>query len=139
VKELLTALLDVSAVGEHAVAPEDQELQELLALAQRHVPEIVAVELETVEERGAHGNLPATDRDVAGLRQSHAALQALERAAAVLVEGDDLAVEHEARDGQCGQRLDDLGIAPGEVLARSARTRTPSYLISKSHSRPENG
>src|SRR2546430_13351471 len=38
----------------------------------------------------------------------------------VLVEGDDLAIEHGALDGQRRQRLDDLGIARGEVLAAAA-------------------
>src|SRR5207249_723491 len=120
VEELLAALLDVSAVPEDAGAARDQQLQELLALGQRHVPEVVAVDLETVEEHGAYGNLPAPGRDVARVRQSHAALQSLERAAAVLVEGDDLAIEHGALDGQRRQRFDDLGIARGEVLAAAA-------------------
>src|SRR5256886_12941506 len=38
----------------------------------------------------------------------------------VLVEGDDLAIEHGALDGQRRQRFDDLGIARGEVLAAAA-------------------
>src|SRR5262249_57669089 len=87
-EEFFTALLDVSAVHEDAVAAGNQELEEVFALAQRHAPEIVALELQTVEEHGAHGNLPAPDRDVTRLRQSHAALQALERAAALPLAAD---------------------------------------------------
>src|SRR4029079_10780795 len=81
--------------------------QDYLALAQRLLPKVVAVEFEDVEH-------------VVGKRGSSVferILQALKAGAAVLVENDDLAVEQRAADLQFGELCGDSGKLVGPILA----------------------
>ena len=110
---------DVVAVAHHAEGGHEQA-QALLAVDERQAAQVAAVEREAIEEHAHHRHLGPRALHVAGHGEAHPRLEALEGRPALVVEGDDLAVDDEAVHGQRGERARDLRIAPGDDLAGAA-------------------
>ena len=91
--------------------------EELLALRQCKLAQVVPLEPEAVEEDAAHRNPHPGSLDVARLGEVHARLEPLEAGPSALVLRDDLAVQHESIRRQRAKSGRDLRIPPGDVLA----------------------
>ena len=79
--------------------------------------QVEALEAEQVEDVERRRQLERRALDVGGAALLRPPLQALEARAALLVEHDDLAVEHEVAEGQRRERPGDLGVDRRGVAA----------------------
>ncbi len=107
---------DVVAVA-HRPERRHEEPQALLALDEGPAAQVAIVEHEAVEEDAHRGPALRGHRDLARVGERHAGLQALEARPARVVQRHDLAVDHEAVDGQRSQGAHHLGIPRGRILA----------------------
>src|SRR5207245_11602226 len=97
-----------------------QAVQELLALEERSFAKVVSIAVEEIEGKVNNGNL--RDQDLAGGPHMHAFLQALEVAAALRVQRDNLSVKNGIASGYSSGKSCHVGIAWGGVSAiRRAR------------------
>src|SRR5439155_5431084 len=105
-----------------------QALQELLALEERSFAKVVSIAVEKIKGKVNDGNL--RDQVLAGGPHMHAFLQALEVAAALRVQRDNLSVKNRLAGGQSTGKGGHLGIALGDVNAVTRAQRQSAIFDS---------
>ena len=115
-EQRLAVLLDVVDVA-HLTEARCETLQDALALAQREAAQIASLDAEQIEGVEHDRDLVAQPLRLARVGLREAALQQLEGAASLRVEGRDLAVQHELARRQARERARDLGVDRAHVAA----------------------
>src|SRR5207244_9854968 len=77
--------------------------QDLLALFERDAPQVVAVDVDEIEDVVQHGDVAATADATSMLADAGALLHQAERCTALFVEGDNFAIKN------CGDGLNKFG------------------------------
>ena len=118
--EVLAAFENVFRVLDHAPVRE-KEGETLFPLRQGERTEVPFLGLQAIEEHSAHRHRPRRSLDVEPMGQVHPPLESLEARPAAVVHGDDLAIDEKLSRSRFAQRVNDLRISHGDVVALAAQ------------------